>query len=366
MANNIAELTFGYNGLERLNGQDPATTVASTVGTLDPGFQRLLQPGFTGQFGWLIPLAVAGALLALMRLWRQRLKSEESAFLVFNIIWFIVSLVVLAYMSGIVHSYYGLTVVPPLCVLAASGLMVFLRSKFSWQFRILLIVTLAASALLAYVSTMRSEAEFPGLPQFLLLLWALTIAFQILPLSQGNLRRISSSFLVLSLILGPVIWSINTILTGHIGAGVSAGPPTLGIRADDPSRQKLSPDDPPSFVALMLGDVPAPGVVERITKASPEVTWPGAIIGSESAANYQLATGRPIMAIGGFNGSDPFPTLEQFVALAESNRIGALVIQNLPPVTVEGKGESARIVAWVRAKYDATTIDGAEFYELTR
>ena len=33
---------------------------------------------------------------------------------------------------------------------------------------------------------------------------------------------------------------------------------------------------------------------------------------SNSAAGYQLATDDPVMAIGGFNGTDPAPTLAQF------------------------------------------------------
>ena len=36
-------------------------------------------------------------------------------------------------------------------------------------------------------------------------------------------------------------------------------------------------------------------------------TWAAATIGSESAAPLQLATGQPIMSIGGFNGTDPDP-----------------------------------------------------------
>ena len=36
------------------------------------------------------------------------------------------------------------------------------------------------------------------------------------------------------------------------------------------------------------------------------------MIGANSAAGYQLASGEPVMALGGFNGSDPSPTLAQF------------------------------------------------------
>ena len=45
---------------------------------------------------------------------------------------------------------------------------------------------------------------------------------------------------------------------------------------------------------------------------SSRYTWVAAAIGSNEAAGYQLATGQPVMAIGGFNGTDPAPTLAQF------------------------------------------------------
>ncbi len=36
------------------------------------------------------------------------------------------------------------------------------------------------------------------------------------------------------------------------------------------------------------------------------------MIGSQSAASYELESGASVMAIGGFTGSDPSPTLAQF------------------------------------------------------
>ena len=50
-------------------------------------------------------------------------------------------------------------------------------------------------------------------------------------------------------------------------------------------------------------------------------TWAAAAVGSNSAAGVQLATGRPVMAIGGFNGSDPSPTLAQFQADVAAGKI---------------------------------------------
>ena len=43
-----------------------------------------------------------------------------------------------------------------------------------------------------------------------------------------------------------------------------------------------------------------------------EYRWVAATVDANNAASYQLATGAPVMAIGGFNGTDPSPTLAQF------------------------------------------------------
>ncbi len=50
-------------------------------------------------------------------------------------------------------------------------------------------------------------------------------------------------------------------------------------------------------------------------------TWVAAAIGSQNQASYQLATGKPVMAVGGFNGSDPSPTLAQFEKDVSAGRI---------------------------------------------
>lgn len=368
MTNSAAELTLGYNGIERLTGQNadtsPSSSDLATLGTLAPGFERFLQPGFTGQLGWFLPLAIAGALIALVQFYRRRGPLLSQTFAMFSIVWFVVSVSLIAFMSGIVHPYYGLSAVPSMCSLAAIGLVTFLRSPSTWRWRILLTITLLASAMMAYVSAARSTDDFPGLPQILLGLWAVTIALGGLPLPHPHLRRVFTLLLALALLLGPTTWTLYTVSTGHIGAAVSAGPSTLGVRADDPGRQHLNRNDPPSLSAAMLGDIPVEAVTRQLRSSPSEITWPGAIVGSESAANYQLETGQAILAIGGFNGSDPFPTLEQFIALVEEHRIGTLIIQTLPPVPAEGRGEAARIVAWVRATHTAQVVGDAELYKL--
>ena len=52
-----------------------------------------------------------------------------------------------------------------------------------------------------------------------------------------------------------------------------------------------------------------------------DYTWVAAALGSNNAAGYQLATGEPVMAVGGFNGTDPAPTLKEFKAYVSDRKI---------------------------------------------
>jgi hypothetical protein len=116
----------------------------------------------------------------------------------------------------------------------------------------------------------------------------------------------------------------------------------------------------------MFGDVPSQGVLQRIKASTASMRWAAAVVGSESAANYQLESSKPILAVGGFDGTDPFPTLEQFQTMVHQGSVGSFVIQNLPPLTSDGRGESARIVQWVESSFQPEIIDGTSFYRLTQ
>lgn len=366
--NSAVELTLGYNGLDRLTGEDASRTMspdaAHLAEKLDQGFQRFLQPQFSGQFGWFLPLAIAGLCVAIWHLKRRSGSTPYRAFLVLCGVWFVCSATVLALMSGIVHPYYALTAIPPLSGLAAVGLIHMYRLRSRRNIRFVLAATLLSTMVLGFLSAVRSTADFPVGPQVVLVLWSITIALQLVPPPTPVLRTISTCLLAVTLMAGPVLWSVNTVLSPHAGAGVVAGPSILGIRTDHPDRQQLGSNVPPSFVAVMFGDLPERGVVSRLLEAPASTTWAAAMVGSETAANYQLESKRSVLPIGGFDGTDPFPTLEQFQIMVDAGQVGALVIQELPPLTLEGRGESARIVEWVRARYPAEQVGAAQYYNL--
>ncbi|MDQ0031015.1 glycosyltransferase family 39 protein [Arthrobacter bambusae] len=367
-SNSIWELTLGYNGLDRLTGTDASHELsgpgADLYQKLDPGIGRFLEPQFSAQFAWFLPLGVAGVGIAILFLFRRNARPAQRCFLVLCAAWFVCSGTVLAMMTGIVHPYYAITTVPSLSCLAAFAATYLVRRLARRSVRLPSGLVLATCLILSYVTVSRSVSEFPWLPPVLLSAGSLAVAIVLLPPVKKQRQAMPVLLIGASILLGPAIWSVNTVLSPHVGAGVVAGPSTLGIRSDNPDRAQLPPGTPASFTAVMFGDLPPQGVLGRIKASPASVRWAAAAVGSETAANYQLESSKPVLAVGGFDGTDPFPTLEQFQTMVHQGSVGSFVIQNLPPLTVEGRGESARIVQWVENNFRPEIVDGATVYSL--
>lgn len=118
-----------------------------------------------------------------------------------------------------------------------------------------------------------------------------------------------------------------------------------------------------------------------LEKGADDYTWVAAAVGAQNAAGYQLATGEPVMAIGGFNGSDPSPTLARFKEYVTEGRIHYFVsgggmgggTGGGPGGGMEGgggmggsSGTSSQISSWVTANFTEVTVGSATFYDLTR
>jgi hypothetical protein len=67
-------------------------------------------------------------------------------------------------------------------------------------------------------------------------------------------------------------------------------------------------------------------------------------VGTQSAAPLQLATRTPVLAIGGFNGTDPAPTLAQFERMVSAGEIHYFVGANSSSFG-GGTGPAAQITA---------------------
>jgi hypothetical protein len=116
---------------------------------------------------------------------------------------------------------------------------------------------------------------------------------------------------------------------------------------------------------LLRGSTPSAELVALLRQGAGGYDRVAAMVGANSAAGVQLATGEPVMAIGGFNGSDPAPTLEQFQRYVAEGRVHYFIGGGGFGPSQGGSDAAQQIAAWVEQRFTAMTIDGATVYDLT-
>ena len=129
--------------------------------------------------------------------------------------------------------------------------------------------------------------------------------------------------------------------------------------------------------AARLSGVPVPrmtyiayGLSSMLAAGSDDYTWAAAASGSNNAAGYQLGSGAPVMAIGGFNGTDPAPTLDEFKRYVADKKIhyfirGQMMIGQWGLHGASGSREAAEIAEWVETRFTPITVDKVVIYDLT-
>ena len=118
---------------------------------------------------------------------------------------------------------------------------------------------------------------------------------------------------------------------------------------------------------LLDASTPSSELLDALNADADSYTWVAATTGANNAAGYQLSTGHAVLAIGGFNGTDPSPTLDQFVAWVQAGRIhyylgGGTGMGGGPG---GGSGTASEIASWVSEHATATTIGNTTVYDLS-
>ena len=165
--NNILQLTFGYNGLGRLTGNETGSvgpTTRSTAAFGGPaGLTRLFSSTMGSQASWLIPAALIG-LVALLWLSRRSPRTDRTraAALVWGG-WLVLTGLVFSYMSGIIHPYYTIALAPAIGALTGIAAVTLWRIRDRMAARLTLTAMLAATAAWAWVLLGRSPGWYPWL-----------------------------------------------------------------------------------------------------------------------------------------------------------------------------------------------------------
>ncbi|WP_316520576.1 glycosyltransferase family 39 protein [Kitasatospora brasiliensis] len=483
--NSFLSLTFGYNGLGRMDGNErgsvggggrmPAgldlpggAAHGGGRGWGQTGLTRMFGSDIGGQIAWLLPAAL---ILLVVGLWATRryarTDTARAAFLVWGG-WLLSTALIFSFMSGIFHQYYTVALAPAVAALVGMGVDGLWRARHRLPWALVLAGTLAVTAVWAFVLLGRSSDFLPWL-RWAVLVGGLAAAAALGagPLlgracgqssARAGARLASVAGLVglAAALGGPAAYAVDTVNRPHTGSIVTAGPSVQGggFGPGSPGRKggngakgfpggggtgrwfgqggQGGPQGFPGGQAVQgfqgfqggqafpgNGDGtgrhergtgtgtdsggtgtgtdngtggtaggPPPGgmgglldgpkvtgeVADMLKENADHYTWAAATIGSQTAAGYQLATGKPVMALGGFNGTDPSLTLAGFQEYVQEGKVHWFIGAGGSHRGFGGgaggdeggqQSESARIESWVTAHFTAKTIGSTTFYDLT-
>ncbi|PKW26829.1 ArnT family glycosyltransferase [Phycicoccus duodecadis] len=377
--NSFLELTFGYNGLGRLDGSE----VGKVGGGGGPfssgvGLFRMFDSSAAGQISWLLPAALVMLVGGVALRGRTPRTDLRRATYLATGLWMLTTALVFSYMQGIFHEYYTVALAPPVAALVGMGAGEAWQRRRSLLGALVLASATGVTAGWSFVLLSRTTAYGSGLRVGVL---AVGLAATLLLLVVGRLHRRAvlpvAAAAVVAGLAGPAAYDATTLSTANSGSIVTAGPSTGGPGGG--ARPGGGPPGggfggPPGGTTTGAGGMrglldattPDAAVVAALKAGAAHYTWVAAAVGSQNAAGLQLATRLPVMAIGGFNGSDPSPTLAQFQEYVAQGRIHYFVAGGGFRGQQGGSNAASEIDTWVGQHYTAVTLGGQTFYDLTQ
>jgi 4-amino-4-deoxy-L-arabinose transferase-like glycosyltransferase len=404
-SNSLLELTLGYNGLGRLNGEEIGSVGNAAGRTSEIGWDRLFNSAQGGQVSWLLPAALILLAAGLVITARRARTDLQRAGLVVWGTWLLVTGLIFSFMQGIFHAYYTVALAPAIGAVTAMGAALVWDRRKNIVAAITLATAIGVTAWWSYTLLGRSAGFLPWL-RLPVLVAGLLAAVAVVASVRLTARSavVAATVAAVAGLAGPAAYAVQTASEPHTGSIPAAGPsvsggggaPGGGGRRGDGGGQRspgggfqngAGPNGGgPGRPAGNQGGVPGGGGARgggmggllNAASVSDEVralleqdadryTWVAAAIGSQNASGYQLATEEPVMAVGGFNGTDPSPTLAQFQQYVAEGKIHYFIGGGgfASGGGNGGSSESSRISEWVAANFTATMGGDTRLYDLT-
>jgi 4-amino-4-deoxy-L-arabinose transferase-like glycosyltransferase len=278
-------------------------------------------------------------------------------------IWTLVMIAVFDMVSGTLHSYYTVLLAPGVAALAAAGAVDLWslgrrRRSFSW----ILPAAIAGTAVLSASILGRVSGYAPGLATTVLVLGALgaagTLALLLMPgaLPAAGARRspvrktlagcvIAVS--VVALLAGPLAYSASTISRDVTGNMAAAGPAASSATSGD---SDLAVDQ---------------GLLTYLEQNQGDTKYLVAVQATAESVPIILATGEPVVTIGGYKSRDPYPTaaeIEQMVAAGELKYVlltSSSSAKNAGSSSVLARETLQAVTAWIKA--NGTIVDSSAY-----
>ncbi|MEU0536285.1 ArnT family glycosyltransferase [Amycolatopsis tolypomycina] len=346
----LLELALGYNGLGRIfggegNGGMGGGGMGGNTGFGgSTGLFRMFGASFGTEISWLLPAALIGLVAGLWFTRRApRTDATRAALLLWGG-WLVVTALVFSFMSGTVHPYYSVALAPAIAALVAISGRALWQGRAHLAPRAVLASMVVATAVWSFILLDRTPDWFPALRWIVAVLGVLvgTVLVMGVPASRRLVAVVAAS-VVLTIGVSSAAYGVETASVAHSGSIPTSGPTSgamgggFGGGFDESSGE----------IGTLL--------------ARTTTKWAAATTGSQSAASLELASGKAVIGIGGWSGSDPAPTLAEFKAYVAAGEV---------KYYIEGGrgggpgGGSSEITEWVTANFTATTVDGQTVYDL--
>ncbi len=424
--NSLFNVIFGYNGFGRLTGNEAGSVGGAPAGSSiwgPTGWTRMFNSTFGTQASWLIPAALV-ALVGILWVTRRAPRGDRTR--AAALLWgatLVVTMAVFSFAQGIIHPYYTVALAPATGALVGLGAVVLWERRGSWFARGALCGAIGLSAWWADALLGRTPQWNGWLRGLIGTVGALGAIGVLAAPVLGWAKRAVVGMALAAALAAPLAFSIDAAATPASGAIPTAGPSPaagrggpgpgrfasgpprgghlggrLGPRPGAPgpagrpggtppghprSRTRGAPGPAPSARGAPGGLLNAPragaALVGLLRRGADRYSWVAATVGANEAAGYQLGTDDPVMAIGGFNGTDPAPSLAAFERLVAEGRIhyfivgggvggafarlGGIFSGGLPRAS-STSGDAAAISSWVQSHYRAMTVDGVTLYDL--
>jgi 4-amino-4-deoxy-L-arabinose transferase-like glycosyltransferase len=345
------DLIFGYDGLGRIFGNSgPGGGGGGGGFSGEVGPLRLFNDQLFGEIAWLIPLAIVCLVVGLFRRrWAHRTDPAFAGYLLWGS-WFVVTAIVFSYMSGVIHSYYAVALAPAIGALVGAGLVDLWGSRYRiWLGGIAVGVVCLGSAWFTSTLLDRTPNFDPGLGTFAIVLAGLALLALVATSVPAVADRVAVKRIavaaagvgICATLLAPAAYALDTTGIAYGGGDPHPGPGSTsgfgggggggGQAALGDGRVLVFPNIPGVVPNVGNGGSPGGGSDAGTSSGSAlndylvanrgSATWIVAANGSQQAGSIELETGLPVMAMGGFTGSDPTPTLAQFKGYIASGKL---------------------------------------------
>lgn len=319
-------------------GGGPQGQGRGAFGTGMAGPLRLFQSELSGQISWLLPFvafACVGLLAGVRR--RKPLTAKQNETL-FWLAWLLPSMAFFS-VAGFFHHYYLIMLAPPIAALSGTGWVELwnqYRDKEGWKMWLLPAALLTATAFELVLLQPYQKQIGMG--------WSIGIGAAgiglalvlFLAAKKEKLSSIAATAGILVLLVAPLYWAATPLLYGDNSMLPQAGPKQQGFG----QRQGM-------------GGGPDAGIndklLEYVARNNTGETYLFATTDSHTAQSYIIDTGKAVIAMGGFSGSDPNLTVEKLKQKVANKEVKYFLIPSGSGFGNGDGGGSNEVMNWIRA-----------------